>query len=63
MRTAVAQLRRQHNHTLGRVGAALAVAATISQAATEEQQRRIADLTARTTALNEILARLMGAAQ
>jgi hypothetical protein len=61
VRTAVAQLRRQHNDTLGRVSAALDDAAAINQAATGEQQRRRADLTARTTALNGVSARLMDA--
>jgi len=63
LRTAVAQLHRQHNDTLGWVSAALDDAAAISAAATEEQHRRIADLAARTTALNGVLARLLGAAQ
>jgi GTP-binding protein EngB required for normal cell division len=61
VRAAVAQLRRQHNDTLGRVSAALDDAAAINQGATEEQQRRRADLTARTTALNGVSARLMDA--
>jgi hypothetical protein len=61
VRTAVAQLRRQHNDTLGRVRAALDDAATISEAAAEEQQRRKADLAARTTALSGVSARLTDA--
>ena len=61
VRAAVAQLRRQHNDTLGRVSAALDDAAAISEAAAAEQQRRKADLAARTTALKGVSARLMGA--
>jgi len=61
VRTAVAQLRRQHNDTLGRVRAALDDAATISEAAAEEQQRRKADLATRTTALSGVSARLTDA--
>ena len=60
-RAAVAQLRRQHNDTLGRVIAALDDADAISEAAAEEQERRRADLVARTTALNGVCAQLMGA--
>jgi len=56
--SAVAQLRRQHDDTLGRVSAALDDADAISEAAAEEQQRRKADLTVRTTALRGVLARL-----
>jgi len=58
VRTAVTQLRRQHDDTLGRVSAALHDAAAISEAAAEEQQRRKADLAVRTTALHGVLARL-----
>ncbi|HEX7537052.1 MAG TPA: dynamin family protein [Dermatophilaceae bacterium] len=63
VRTAVAQLRRQHNDTLGRVGAALDDADAISETAAEEQELRRADLAARTTALNGVSARLMDAAR
>lgn len=58
VRTAVAQLHRQHDDTVGRVCAALDDSAAISEAATEEQQRRKADLTVRTTALRGVFARL-----
>jgi len=58
VRIAVAQLRHQHADTLGRVGAALDDAAAISEAATEEQHRRTADLFTRTAALSGVLARL-----
>jgi GTP-binding protein EngB required for normal cell division len=63
VRAAVARLRRQHNDTLGRVSAALDDADAISEAAAEEQERRRARLAARTTALNEVSARLMDAAR
>ena len=62
VRTAVAQLRRQHSDTLGRVGLALDDAAAISEAAAEEQQLRRADLAGRIAALGGVLARLMDAA-
>jgi hypothetical protein len=62
VRTAVAQLRRQHKDTLGRVSAALDDAAAISEAAAEEQQRRKVDLAARTNALSGVSARLMDTA-
>jgi len=61
--SAVAQLRRQHDDTLGRVEAALDDAATISDAAAEEQQGRRADLAARSTALGGVLTQLMDATQ
>jgi len=61
VRTAVAQLHRQHNDTLGRVEAALEAAAAISDTAAEEQQGRRADLTARTMALSGVSARLTDA--
>jgi GTP-binding protein EngB required for normal cell division len=63
VRAAVAQLRRQHDDTLGRVGAALDDAAAISEAAADERQRRKADLAAHTTALSGVYARLTDAAQ
>jgi GTP-binding protein EngB required for normal cell division len=63
VRAAVAQLRRQHDDTLGRVSAALDDADAIGEAAAEEQERRRARLAARTTALNEVSARLMDAAR
>jgi len=62
VRTAVAQLRRQHSDTLWRVGLALDDAAAISEAAAEEQQLRRADLAGRIAALGGVLARLMDAA-
>jgi GTP-binding protein EngB required for normal cell division len=61
VRTVVAQLRHQHEDTLGRVGLALDDATAISNTAAKEQQRRRADLTARTTALRGLSARLTDA--
>ena len=57
----VAQLRHQHEDTLGRVGLALDDATAISNTAAKEQQRRRADLAARTTALRGLSARLTDA--
>ena len=61
VRTVVAQLRHQHEDTLGRVGLALDDATAISNTAAKEQQRRRADLAARTTALRGLSARLTDA--
>jgi len=61
VRTVVAQLRHQHDDTLGRVGLALDDATAISNTAAKEQQRRRADLAARTTALRGLSARLTDA--